>query len=66
MRLLFKRIAKFIDDLVVKYYYKGERLRPEVWERIQQAKKDAKGGKNVSPVFTDVNEAFDWLDAQKQ
>ena len=61
LRVWFEKVAKFVDDLVVKYYYKGERLRPEVWAEIQQSMKDAEEGKNLSPEFTNVDDMFEWL-----
>ena len=64
IRSLGKKIAKTIDDLIVRYYYKGERLRPEVRARIEKSIKDARQGKNVSPAFTDLDEAFKWLDSR--
>ncbi|MDP3953496.1 MAG: hypothetical protein Q8P99_01590 [bacterium] len=36
-------------------------LRPEVWGEMQKAVADAKKGKNVSPVFSDVGRAITWL-----
>ena len=65
-RSFFAKVAKFFDGLILKYYYKGERLRPEVRAEMEKEMDDALQGKNVSPVFTDVDEAFDWLDSQKQ
>ena len=65
LRVWFEKVAKFVDDLVVKYYYKGERLRPEVRERLERAVEDTRQGKNLSPAFTDLDEAFEWLDSQK-
>ena len=60
-----KSIAQYIDSLIVRYYYKGERLRPEVWEEIEQSRRDfANGRKNFSPEFTDIDSAFDWLDSR--
>ena len=66
LRVWFDRVAKFVDNLIVKYYYKGERLRPEVWAEIQQSMKDAEEGKNISPKFTNVDDMFKWLDSEKQ
>lgn len=40
------------------------RLRPEVEQELLQLSQDAKKGKNLSPVFEDVEESFRWLDAQ--
>ena len=65
MRYFFKKMTKFIDALIVKYYYKGERLRPEVWTEIQQSMKDAEEGKNISPTFTNVDDMAKWLDSRK-
>ena len=61
VRVLFRKVAKFVDDLIVKYYYKGERLRPEVWAEIQQSMKDAEEGKNLSPEFANTEDAIKWL-----
>ena len=64
IRSLGKKIAKTIDDLIVRYYYKGERLRPEVWEELKKEIKETEEGKNLSPAFTDLDEAFKWLDSR--
>ena len=61
VRALCKKVAKFVDDLIVKYYYKGERLRPEVRERIEKSMEDARQGKNLSPAFTNAEDAIKWL-----
>jgi addiction module RelB/DinJ family antitoxin len=39
------------------------RLKPEVEADLLQISADAHRGKNVSPKFTNLNDAFDWLDA---
>ena len=36
-------------------------LKPEVWKQIQKASKDAREGKNISPVFTNAKDAIRWL-----
>ena len=59
-----KSIAQYFDSLIVRYYYKGERLRPEVWERIQRSIKDADEGKNLSPGFKSAEEMSAWLDSR--
>ena len=64
IRSLGKKIAKTIDDLIVRYYYKGERLRPEVRARIEKSIKDAEQGKNLSPGFTNAKDMSDWLNSQ--
>ena len=58
---LFAKIAKFVDDLVVRYYYKGERLRPEVRERLEKSVEEAERGENLSPRFTNTEDAIKWL-----
>ena len=63
LRVWFEKVAKFVDDLVVKYYYKGERLRPEVWEEMQQSMKEAEEGRNMSPRFTNTKDAGEWLNS---
>ena len=65
LRSLFARVAKFVDKLVVKYYYKGERLRPEVRAEMEKEIADARQGKNVSPVFTNADDLIEWLDSRK-
>ena len=35
LRMLFAKVAKFVDDLIVKYYYKGERLRSEIVAKLR-------------------------------
>ena len=64
IRSLGKKIAKTIDDLIVRYYYKGERLRPEVWEELKKEMKETEEGKNLSPGFTSAKEMSDWLNSQ--
>ena len=64
IRSLGKKIAKTIDDLIVRYYYKGERLRPEVREELEQSVRDARQGKNLSPGFTSAKEMSEWLKSQ--
>ena len=64
IRSLGKKIAKTIDDLIVRYYYKGERLRPEVREELEQSVRDARQGKNVSPTFESAEEAIAWLESR--
>lgn len=36
-------------------------LKPEVWDEMKKAVDDAKKGKNVSPVFGEVEDAISWL-----
>ena len=64
IRSLGKKIAKTIDDLIVRYYYKGERLRPEVWEELKKEIKETEEGKNLSPVFESAEEAIAWLESR--
>ena len=64
IRSLGKKIAKTIDDLIVRYYYKGERLRPEVWEELKKEMKETEEGKNLSPGFTNAKDMSDWLNSQ--
>ena len=62
VRGFFARVVKFFDGLIVRYYYKGERLRPEVREEIEQEIEDEKRGKSVpSPRFTTTEDAVNWL-----
>jgi len=39
------------------------KLKESVWKEIVKISRDAKKGKNISPKFTDTDEAFKWLDA---
>ena len=61
VRSFFAKVAKFVDGLVVKYYYKGERLKPEVRAEMEKEIDDALQGKNVSPAFTNTEDAVKWL-----
>jgi addiction module RelB/DinJ family antitoxin len=36
-------------------------LKPGVWEEMKKAVDDAKKGKNVSPAFSNVEDAIAWL-----
>jgi len=38
-------------------------LRPEIGKLLKQASKDARAGKNVSPVFSSAKEMDDYLDS---
>ena len=37
------------------------KLKPAVWERIREASSDYRSGKNISPTFSSVKEAIDYL-----
>lgn len=37
------------------------KLKPAVWERIREASADYRAGKNISPTFSSVKEAIDYL-----
>ena len=39
------------------------RLRPEVEAELLQISKEARAGKNLSPAFDNLEDAFRWLDA---
>ena len=39
-------------------------LKPAVAQRLLKQVAEAKNGKNLSPTFTNVNDAVAWLDAQ--
>lgn len=39
------------------------RLRPEVEKELLQLSKDARAGKNLSPAFDNLKDAFAWLDS---
>ena len=38
------------------------RLKPEVEKQLLQLSKDARAGKNLSPMFDNFEDAFAWLD----
>lgn len=37
------------------------KLKPEVWKELRKASTDYKAGKNISPTFSSVKEAIDYL-----
>ncbi len=39
-------------------------LKESVWKEILKASKDAKDGKNISPEFTNVEDAMKWLNSK--
>ena len=63
---LCRKIAKFVDDLILKYYYKGERLRPEVRAEMEKEIDDALQGKSVSPAFTNAKDMAKWLQSYEE
>ena len=67
LRVWFEKVAKFVDDLVVKYYYKGERLRPEIMAELEREDEEERQGKSVySPAFTNADDMIAWLDSKKK
>ena len=65
MRAIIARIAWVWDRFVFYVIYRGERLRPEVAERIERSIANAKNGKNISPTFKSGKDAIQWLKAKK-
>jgi addiction module RelB/DinJ family antitoxin len=41
-------------------------LKESVWKEILKASKDAKEGKNISPEFTNVEDAKNWLNSKNK
>ena len=42
------------------------RLRPEVEKELLRLSKNAREGKDLSPVFDNLEDSFKWLDAQSK
>ena len=61
VRSLCKKMVKFFDGLILKYYYRGERLRPEVRAEMEKDIADARQGRNVSPAFSNAKDMAKWL-----
>ena len=39
------------------------KIKPEVWKELRKATADYRAGKNISPVFSSVKEAIDYLNS---
>ena len=63
VRSVFGWFAWVYDRFDFWIIHRGRRLRPEVLERLEQAVKNTKQGKNISPKFSNVEDAIKWLDS---
>lgn len=56
-------LRQFIRNKEVHFFIEGE-LKPSVKRRLNRFHKDAKEGKNLSPVFHSAEEAIRWLNSK--
>lgn len=56
-------LHQFIRNKSVHFYVPEGELKPAAKRRLDRLAKEARAGKNLSPTFTNVEDAIAWLDS---